>query len=133
MRVLTTLKCKGGLATAESLGAFVNAVCNNVLFEAYRAHARVTPLEDGHEEPDEASPSAEAVLIGEEDRSRVLAAMTDLPARDKDLLRWLFFENRDKDQVCRELNVDRSYLRVLLHRAKIRFREAFLRDESVIA
>jgi RNA polymerase sigma-70 factor (ECF subfamily) len=40
-------------------------------------------------------------------------------------LRWLFFEERDKDEICRELNVDRGYLRVLLHRAKVRFRERF--------
>jgi RNA polymerase sigma-70 factor (ECF subfamily) len=39
------------------------------------------------------------------------------------LLRWLFFDERDKDDICRELNIDRNYLRVLLHRAKNRFRE----------
>ena len=42
VRVLATLKQKGGLASAESLGAFVNGVCNNVLFEMYRANARTT-------------------------------------------------------------------------------------------
>ena len=40
VRVLSTLKEKGGLASAGSLGAFVNGVCNNVLFEMYRANAR---------------------------------------------------------------------------------------------
>ena len=41
-------------------------------------------------------------------------------------MRWLFFEERDKDEICRELNVDRNYLRVLLHRAKSKFRDRFL-------
>ena len=41
------------------------------------------------------------------------------------MLRWLFFDERDKDGICRELNVDRNYLRVLVHRAKMRFRERF--------
>ena len=50
MRVLSTLKEKGGLASAESLGAFVNGVCNNVLFEMYRANARTTPLEEEYDE-----------------------------------------------------------------------------------
>ncbi len=59
VRVLSTLKEKGGLASAESLGAFVNGVCNNVLFEMYRANARTTPLE---EEYDEASSSPPADL-----------------------------------------------------------------------
>jgi RNA polymerase sigma-70 factor, ECF subfamily len=48
-----------------------------------------------------------------------------LPAKEKDLLRWIFFDDRDKDEVCRELSVDRNYLRVLLHRAKAHFRERY--------
>ena len=32
VRVLTTLKQRGGLDRPETLGAFVNSVCNNVLF-----------------------------------------------------------------------------------------------------
>jgi RNA polymerase sigma-70 factor (ECF subfamily) len=40
----------------------------------------------------------------------------------------LFFEERDKDDICRTLNVDRNYLRVLLHRAKAKFRDRFLSD-----
>jgi RNA polymerase sigma-70 factor, ECF subfamily len=64
------------------------------------------------------------VLQGEE-RTRVRAAMADMPEKDRELLRWLFFDDRSKDDVCRELNVDRDYLRVLFHRAKQRFRERF--------
>ena len=52
-------------------------------------------------------------------------AIAGLPAKDKDLIRWLFFEDRDKDDVCRKLQVDREYLRVLLYRAKRRFRARF--------
>ena len=37
VRVLTTLKRKGGIESPEALGAFVNSVCNNVLFETYRS------------------------------------------------------------------------------------------------
>src|SRR5947207_12927032 len=51
VRVLTALKKKGSLATPESLGAFVNAVCNNVLFETYRSNARASPLDDERDEP----------------------------------------------------------------------------------
>src|SRR6185436_13757895 len=46
VRVLTSLKQKGGLDSAGSLGAFVNAVCNNVVFEMYRAGSRTEPLVD---------------------------------------------------------------------------------------
>jgi RNA polymerase sigma-70 factor (ECF subfamily) len=126
VRVLTTLKTKGGLATPESLGAFVNSVCNNVLFELYRSGSRHTALDDEAEEPEDVQAvSAEWTLMRAEERVRVRDALAGLPDKDKELLRLLFFEERDKDEVCRQMNVDRNYLRVLLHRAKLRFRERF--------
>ena len=65
-----------------------------------------------------------AVAAGE-DRERVRAALVALAPKERELLTWLFFDGRDKDEICRELQVDRNYLRVLLHRAKNRFRERF--------
>ena len=56
--------------------------------------------------------------------------LAGLPERDQTVIRCLFFEGRNKDEVCRELNVDRTYLRVLLHRAKNRFRELYLREAA---
>jgi RNA polymerase sigma-70 factor (ECF subfamily) len=49
---------------------------------------------------------------------RVLAK---LPPKDRNILRAVFFEQRDKNEVCLELGVSREYLRVLLHRAKQQF------------
>jgi RNA polymerase sigma-70 factor (ECF subfamily) len=37
----------------------------------------------------------------------------------------MFLDELDKDQVCREFGVDRDYLRVLLHRAKMQFRAIY--------
>jgi len=42
VRVLTTLKKRRGLTTPESLGAYVNSVANNVLFELYCGAGKVT-------------------------------------------------------------------------------------------
>jgi RNA polymerase sigma-70 factor (ECF subfamily) len=125
VRVIRTLKQKGGLDSPESLGAFVNGVCNNVLFELYRAEAKAAPLEEGHEVSDEGLANAEVMVMANEEQERVRDALSALPEKEKDLLRWLFFEDRDKDEVCRELNVDRNYLRVLLHRAKNHFRDRY--------
>src|SRR5690242_21887601 len=36
LRVFTAIKQDGSLRSPESLGAFVNSVCNNLLFELYR-------------------------------------------------------------------------------------------------
>ena len=125
VRVLTSLKRKRGLATPETLGAFVNSTCNNVVFELYRSGARTTPLPDEYDEADNRKPAADTALLDGERRVMVQAALDELPEKDQELLRWLFFEERDKDDICRELQVDRNYLRVLLHRAKARFRERF--------
>jgi RNA polymerase sigma-70 factor (ECF subfamily) len=125
VRVLTSLKRKRSLATPETLGAFVNSVCNNVVFELYRSGARTAPLPDEYDEPDTSKPGAESSMLAGEQRTMVVAALERLPEKDQELLRWLFFEERDKDEICRELNIDRGYLRVLLHRAKLRFRERF--------
>ena len=130
VRVLTALKKKGTLASPESLGAFVNSVCNNVLLETYRSNARATPLDDEREEPASHAPSVEWRVLKSEERLKVREAIEALPPRDRDLIRWLFFDERDKDDVCRELNVDREYLRVLFHRAKERFRTRFLAAPS---
>ena len=130
VRVLTALKKKGSLATPESLGAFVNAVCNNVLLETYRSSGRTSALDDEVAEPEAGEPSVEWQVLKSEERGKVREAIAGLPPRDRDLIRWLFFEERDKDDVCRELKVDREYLRVLLHRAKQRFRERFASGEQ---
>ena len=122
VRVLTTLKQKGGLATAGSLGAFVNGVCNNVLFEMYRSGARTTPLDDEFDAPENRT-TVDVAMMAAEERDKIRETLAGLPEKEKDLLRWLFFEERDKDDICREMNIDRNYLRVLVHRAKTRFRD----------
>ncbi|MEZ5284775.1 MAG: sigma-70 family RNA polymerase sigma factor [Vicinamibacterales bacterium] len=129
-RVLTTLKEKKGLASAGSLGAFVNGVCNNVLFETYRAGGRSDQLPEDHDPPDEGKTTVESGLISAEQRDQVRKALAALPEREREILRWVFFEERDKDEICRELNVDRNYLRVLVHRAKARFREQFTQADG---
>ncbi len=124
VRVLTALR-QGKLASPESLGAFVNSVCNNVLLETYRSNARATPLDEEPAEPESTEPSMEARVLRSEEQGRVRDALAGLPDKDRELLHWLFFEERDKDEICRALNVDREYLRVLFHRAKQRFRARF--------
>jgi RNA polymerase sigma-70 factor, ECF subfamily len=126
-RVLKALRQPGGIQSPGGFGAFVNSVCNNVLFEMYRSHSRITPLEDevGAGLPDPAV-DAETAAAADEDRAHVRGIMESLPQKERQLLHWLFFEECDKDEVCRRLNIDRNYLRVLLHRAKQRFKTEFV-------
>jgi RNA polymerase sigma-70 factor, ECF subfamily len=127
LRVLKTLRQPGGIQSPGGFGAFVNTVCNNVLFEMYRSHSKTTPLEDeaGAALPDPAV-DAETSVVVDEDRAHVRTIMESLPQKERQLLQWLFFEECDKDEVCRRLNIDRNYLRVMLHRAKQRFKTEFV-------
>jgi RNA polymerase sigma-70 factor (ECF subfamily) len=122
-RTIALIRSEGGLRHAERLGALVNSICNNVLMEQYRSSNRVETLEDeAAEQLVETRPNALSIVISDDMRKLVRDVLDGLNERDRSLLRAVFLEDRDKDEVCRELGVDRDYLRVLLHRAKGSFR-----------
>lgn len=122
-RIFASLRKGPGLRQPERLGAFVNSTCNNVLLEYYRAFARDGSVEEG-QEYDIADTSASIVdeIAGRELQARVHDVLEELPEKDRRLLKEVFIDERDKDEVCREFGVDRNYLRVLLHRAKQSFK-----------
>jgi RNA polymerase sigma-70 factor (ECF subfamily) len=128
-RVFSVLRSPGGLRQPERLGAFVNSICNNVLLEHYRATSRDSSLED---EPDPELPDPVTDVWGavalRQMQERVRQILEDLSERDRRLIRAVFLEERDKDEVCREFGVDRDYLRVLLHRAKQSFKSLYLKN-----
>jgi len=70
-------------------------------------------------------PDAHSALVARESQVQVRRVLEGLPSKDRELLREIFFLEKDKDEICRERGVDREYLRVLLHRAKTRFREGY--------
>ena len=111
------------------LGALVNSVCNNVLLEYYRARGRAdSSLE---EVPEHSFISQETsgpgLLEVREAQQIVRKILSDLPERDRQLLRCVLLEERDKDEVCTELGLSREYLRVLVHRAKRSFKSFYLK------
>ncbi len=125
LRVFSILRHKGGIDQPERLGAFVHGVCNNVLLEYYRSARRHSPQE--MLDFADAGPDPEAGFFSEERKDRVRRMLETLPAKDRHILRLIFLEERDKDEVCRIYCVDRQYLRVLLHRAKNRLRTSMSR------
>jgi len=126
-RFFTALRA-GKILQPERLGSFVNSICNNVLLEHYRSSTRDASLDD--DEPRD-FPAANADLLGavlaNETTRKVREILEKLSERDRRLLRELFIEERDKDEVCRDFGVDREYLRVLLHRAKQAFKSTYLK------
>src|SRR5436305_6095906 len=125
VRVFKTLRASdGGIRDGRKLGAYVNTVCNNVVLEQYRQTNRTEPLGDAHTDLP-TSEDVENALVSGEERERVRRVVKELPPRDRDILKALFFDERSNDDVCAEFGVDRGYLRVLLYRAKEKFREAW--------
>lgn len=132
LRVLQHLRQKGGLEHPERLGAFVNSVCNNIIFETFRSHARYTPLDGEKAEAEDRVVDLEGALVNEERKRLVVKVLSHLSKLDQDILKMLFFDETDKDEVCRRMGVDRDYLRVLVHRARSRFKLALEKLELVV-
>lgn len=127
-RFFAVLHRDGGLRQPERVGAFVNSVCNNVLLEHYRLAARSDSLdEEGRPELPTRDADALEIVGARQIREKVQQILLDLPLRDRSLLKAVFLDERDRDEVCREFGVDRDYLRVLLHRAKQEFKAEYIR------
>jgi RNA polymerase sigma-70 factor, ECF subfamily len=111
------------------LGALVNSVCNNVLLEYYRARGRADSSLDEVPEHNFISQetSGPGLLEIREAQQVVRKILSDLPERDRQLLRSVLLEERDKDEVCTEFGLSREYLRVLVHRAKRSFKSFYLK------
>ena len=130
-RVLTSLRKEGALRHPERLGAFVNTVCNNVLFEHYRASSRSTSLDEEGSPELPATDDVLGTVVSRQLKAKVREILLDLPERDRSLLKAVFLDERDRDEVCRERGVDREYLRVLLHRAKQSFKAEYVKRMGV--
>ena len=117
----------GKIRQPDRLGSYVNSMCNNVLREQYRSGARDTSLDD--DERDFPAPGVDAIeaMSAKDVEKQVRQILEKLPERDRRLLKEVFLEERDKDEVCRDFGVDREYLRVLLHRAKQAFKSLYLK------
>ena len=133
IRVLATLRKQGGARKPESFGAFVNSICNNVLSGYYRSTAKNQSIADSRLQIPEKVLDLEGILVTEQPSERVRQILEEMPPPDRELLRAIFLEERDKDEVCREFRVDRDYLRVLLHRAKDKFKVLYKKEQTQAA
>jgi RNA polymerase sigma-70 factor, ECF subfamily len=121
--VFNVLRKDGGLRQPERLGAFVNTVGNHVLLEQYRSSRRSEEL------PELPATGMDALEIvsARQIKAKVQEILQRMPVKDRDLLKAVFLDERDRDDVCREFGVEREYLRVLLHRAKQEFKVEYVK------
>lgn len=121
LRVLAHIE-KG--TVIEKLPAFLHSVSQNVMLEFLRGEKRHMPgREEMPELPDDAA-GAHDRLVTKERKQAVRQILDTMPEKDRHLLERLFLDEADREEVCAEMQVDGDYLRVLLHRAKNKFRES---------
>ncbi len=109
---------------AEEFGAFVNGVCRNVILE-YRRRVRREPLADPEIPIKDAGVRPDAEIY--EMREAIDQGLAELAERDRRILRSLYLEGKEKEDICREWEMTDAQFRVVLFRAKERFRRVYPR------
>jgi RNA polymerase sigma-70 factor (ECF subfamily) len=82
---------------------------------------------EGRPELPDKSANALDIVAAKQTKDKVREILLELEPRDRSLLKAVFLDERDRDEVCREFGVDRDYLRVLLHRAKQEFKTVYIK------
>lgn len=129
LRVLKALRQGSGISQPERFGAFVNAVCNNVFLEFQHKDSRHPLLDEDAPEVADGAMNIDVTLVTEERKRMVAEVLAELPPKDREILRMVFYEEADRNSIARAFKVEPDYLRVLLHRAKSRFQTAFSRRD----
>ena len=106
----------------QEFGAFVNGVCRNVILE-YRRRMRREPTMDDDMDIPERGVRPDADIL--EMRDAIDTGLAELAERDRVILRALYLDGRDKEDICKEWNMSDAQFRVVLFRAKERFRRVY--------
>jgi RNA polymerase sigma-70 factor (ECF subfamily) len=103
----------------ESLGAYLNGICRNVILEYWRRSTREAPMPDLIPEPP-AKGLPEAELL--EMRQAIALGMEQLTSRDRQVLTAFYLEEKTKEEILKMTGMSDENFRVVLCRAKERFR-----------
>jgi len=128
LRVLSYFRSGKTLENPGSLPGFIFVTCHNVALELLRAHTRQDQFPERLQDPVALGLDPERQMVTEERKVLVRRLLEELSEKDRKLIKRVFLDEEDKDAVCREFDVNRDYLRVLLHRARVRFKAVVSRD-----
>lgn len=133
LRVLAAVRSGRRVRKPERFEVFVISVCNNIVRETYREQRRSVALSTLATEPVVDFPSAYALVLAEEICCNVRRMLSQLDVSEQGILQAMLLDEQNKDEICHRLGVSRSYLRVLLCRAKKQFRIRMEKDVSQFA
>jgi RNA polymerase sigma factor (sigma-70 family) len=129
LRVLMIVRKGRGVRRPERFGAFVNGVCENVMRELRRVDGHDESWEAcDREEPIDPSVDVDAELVNAEARAIIHRIFAVLPEKERRILQAIYLDEITKPEACRIFKVSPAYLRVLLHRARREFRNAYRAD-----
>jgi RNA polymerase sigma-70 factor, ECF subfamily len=107
----------------EAAGAFLNGICRNVVSEYRRRNMRDEPMpEVVPEPPGKSIPDSELFEL----RQAITAGMEQLSERDRRVLRAFYLEEKSKEEILKQTGMTDENFRVVLCRAKERFRAIYL-------
>jgi RNA polymerase sigma-70 factor, ECF subfamily len=110
------------IRNTEEFGAFLNGVCRNVILE-YRRRMRREPIADPDVPVPDVGVRPDAEIL--EMRDSINHGLNELAERDRTILRALYLEGREKEEICRQWRMSDAQFRVVLFRAKERFRRVY--------
>jgi RNA polymerase sigma-70 factor, ECF subfamily len=109
----------------EASAAFLNGICRNVISEYRRRSRRDEPMpETVPDLPDRALSDSDRFAY----REAIIKGMEQLPDRDRKILRAFYLEEKTKEEVLRLTGLTEENFRVVLCRAKERFRKIYLQQ-----
>jgi len=111
------------LRNPEAAGAFLNGICRNVISEYRRRSFRDEPMPEVVPEPQGKSlPESELFEL----RQAIARGMAQLPDRDRRILRAFYLEEKTKEEILKQTGMTDQNFRVVLFRAKERFRSIYV-------
>jgi RNA polymerase sigma-70 factor, ECF subfamily len=112
----------GKMRNGDAIGAFLNGICQNVIFEYRRHWSRDTSMP-------ESVPEVADKRLGDaqlfELREAIACGMQQLSARDRQVLRAFYVDEVPKDEILELMSLTDENFRVVLCRAKERFRQIY--------
>jgi RNA polymerase sigma-70 factor (ECF subfamily) len=111
------------IRTPDAAGAFLNGICRNVISEYRRKMFRDLPMPEVVPEPPAKTIAASDLF---ELRDAIADAMRQLSARDRHVLQLFYLEECSVQQILEATHLSEGNFRVVLCRAKDRFRQIYL-------
>ena len=117
-------------APATEWGALLGGITRNGARNWRRRHAVCRPHQPSTDQAPSALPAADELLAGAEAHLRLRACVAELCEIQRSVVLFRLLDERPGEDVAEVLGISRSYVDVLMHRAKAALRACMLRGSD---